>query len=109
MEEAYIEDLIEEQGQRLIYVFDPMFERNFFGKVSEMRPGTMNGVECIEKKGKAPKQLQEIEPLEAGIQKGKNDTGIGIDDDFYGDSQYDEGDIDMEGFQNVGFDDGSMW
>ena len=30
-------------------------------------------------------------------------------DDFYGDSQYDEGDIDQEGFQDLSFEDGSMF
>ena len=32
-----------------------------------------------------------------------------IDDDFYGDSQYDDGDLDFEGFQDLSFDDGSMF
>ena len=31
MNETRLSDLIEEQGQRLIYIFDPMFERYFFG------------------------------------------------------------------------------
>jgi hypothetical protein len=32
-----------------------------------------------------------------------------IDDDFYGDSQYDDGDLDLEGYQDLSFDDGSMF
>ena len=32
-----------------------------------------------------------------------------FDDDFYGDSQYDEGDLDLEGYQDLSFDDGSMF
>ena len=31
------------------------------------------------------------------------------DDDFYGDSQYDADDIDSEGFQDLSFEDGSMF
>ena len=34
MENTYLGDLIEERGQRLIYVFDPMFER-YFARESE--------------------------------------------------------------------------
>jgi len=107
MEETRLSDLIEEQGQRLIYVFDPMFERHFFGRVKEILPGTMDGVNCVESKGKAPKQLKTEDPLAAVSKDGKND--LGLDEDFYGDSQYDEGDIDMEGFQDLSFEDGSMF
>ena len=32
-----------------------------------------------------------------------------LDTDFYGNDAYDEGDIDMEGFQDLSFDDGSMF
>jgi hypothetical protein len=107
MEKTALSDLIEEKGQRLIYVFDPMFERYFFGKVTDMHSGSMQGVECVEKKGKAPKQLHTEDPFAANIKDGKQD--LGIDEDFYGDSEYNEGDIDMEGFQDLSFEDGSMF
>ena len=48
MESTKLSDLIEEQGQRLIYVFDPMFERYFFGSLKEIKPGSMTGVKCVE-------------------------------------------------------------
>ncbi|MBO7408956.1 MAG: hypothetical protein J6W92_05905 [Paludibacteraceae bacterium] len=108
MEDTRLSDLIEEQGQRLIYIFDPMFERYFFGSVKEIKSGTMTGVKCIEKSGKAPKQLHTEEPLEGMVGKdGRADWES--DEDFYGDSQYDEGDIDMEGYQDLSFEDGSMF
>ncbi|MCQ2347407.1 MAG: plasmid pRiA4b ORF-3 family protein [Paludibacteraceae bacterium] len=107
MEETRLSDLLEEQGQRLIYIFDPMFERYFFGSLKEIKPGSMVGVQCVEKKGTAPKQLQ-TEDMSAIVGKdGKGD--LGLDEDFYGDSQYDEGDLDMEGFQDLSFEDGSMF
>ena len=107
MESTALSDLIEEKGQRLIYVFDPMFERYFFGRLTDIRSGSMTGVECTEKKGKAPKQLHTEDPLIAAGKDSKSD--LGLDDDFYGDSQYNEGDIDMEGFQDLSFEDGSMF
>lgn len=108
MEETKLSELLEEQGQRMIYVFDPMFERNFFGRVMELKPGTMEGVQCVESRGKAPKQLKEEDPIVGLVGKdGKGD--LGLDEDFYGDSQYDEGDLDMEGFQDLSFEDGSMF
>ena len=80
MNETRLSDLIEEVGQRLIYIFDPMFERYFFGSLKEIKPGAMNGVECVESKGKAPKQLKSDDPL-AGVGGGK-----GGNDDFIFDS-----------------------
>ena len=107
MNETRLSDLIEEVGQRLIYVFDPMFERYFFGSLKEIKPGSMNGVECVESKGKAPKQLKSEDPL-AGVGGGKGgDDDFMFDDEFK--DEYDMGDIDMEGFQDLSFDDGTMF
>ena len=105
MNETKLSDLLEEQGQRLIYIFDPMFERYFFGSLKEIKAGTMNGVECVESKGKAPKQLKSEDPF-AGINTGKGDD-LGLDDEFR--DELDLNDIDMEGFQDLSFDDGSMF
>ena len=86
MNETRLSDLIEEVGQRLIYVFDPM---------------------CVESKGKAPKQLKSEDPLAGlGGSKGGDDDFM-FDDEFK--DEYDMGDIDMEGFQDLSFDDGTMF
>ena len=105
MEQTPLNSLLEDKGQRLIYVFDPMFERHFFGRLTEIRPGKMTGVKCVEKKGKAPKQLHTEDPLT--INNSRND--LDLDNDFYGDNQYNDGDLDMEGFQDLSFEDGSMF
>ncbi len=108
MEETRLSDLLTEQGQRLIYVFDPMFERYFFGSLKEMRAGSMDGVQCVESSGRAPKQLKGEDDL--SVITGKGGKGdLDLDDDFYGGSQYDTDDIDMEGFQDLSFEDGSMF
>lgn len=109
MNETRLSDLLEEKGQRLIYVFDPMFERYFFGSLKEILPGTMNGVDCVEKKGTAPQQLQGgADDMSAILGKdGKGD--LGLDDDLFGDARIDLDDIDMEGFQDLSFDDGTMF
>jgi len=105
MNETRLSDLIEEQGQRLIYIFDPMFERYFFGSVKEILPGSMNGVECVESTGKPPKQLRSDDPTGGAGAAGGDD--FGIDDEFR--DELDLGDIDMEGFQDLSFDDGTMF
>ena len=107
MESTRLSDLIEEKGQRLIYIFDPMFERCFFGRITDIHAGACAGVKLLKKQGKAPKQLQTEDAFAAMNKKNGND--LGIEEDFYGDSQYDEGDIDIEGFQDLSFEDGSMF
>ena len=107
MNETRLSDLLEEVGQRLIYIFDPMFERYFFGSLKDIKPGSMNGVECVESKGKAPKQLKSDDPL-AGLGGGKGgDEDFMFDDEFK--DELDLGDIDYEGFQDLSFDDGTMF
>ncbi len=108
MESTRLSDLMEEQGQRLIYIFDPMFERYFFGSLKEIKPGQMKGVKLVEKKGKAPEQLHKEDPL-AGIVGKDGKADWESDEEFYGDSQYNEGDLDFEGFQDLSFDDGTMF
>lgn len=109
MNETHLSELLYEPKQRLIYIFDPMFDRNFFGSLTSMKPGTKDGVECIEKKGKAPKQLQTDAGFDAAQASKANKGEDFMDEDFYGDSQYDADELDMEGFQDLSFEDGSMF
>jgi hypothetical protein len=107
MEATRLSDLIEERGQRLIYIFDPMYERYFFGNVAEILPGYSSGVECVESKGNAPKQLQTEDAADAA--RAKNAGAWDLDDDIFGDTQIDLDDLDADGFQDLSFDDGSMF
>lgn len=104
MESTRLSELLEDSGQRMIYVFDPMNERYFFGKVTDILPGICNGVVCTEQEGDAPVQILQEDNVVAA-----KTTDWDIDDDFYGDSQYNDGDFDFEGFQDLSFDDGSMF
>ena len=106
MEATHLSDLLTEPKQRLMYVFDPMMDRNFFGSLNSIKEGTVEGVQLVDSKGKAPKQLKEDDLMNLGA-GGADD--LDLDSDFYGDDQYDEGDIDMEGFQDLSFEDGRMF
>lgn len=108
MESTRLSDLIEEQGQRLIYIFDPMFERYFFGSLKQILPGSTTGVRLDEKQGHAPQQLQQEDPS-AGVVGKNGKADWESDEDFYGDSQYDESELDSEGFEDLSFEDGSMF
>ena len=103
MQDTLLSQLLTEPKQKLIYVFDPMFERYFFGELTAILPGTMSGVKCTEQKGKAPKQLETEDVLNTG-------TGdIDIDADFYGSDEYDADELDPEGFGDLSFDDSTLF
>ncbi len=105
MEDTHLDDLITEPKQKLLYVFDPMFERTFDGRLTEIISGkSMSGVKCVEKAGKAPQQLQQDDTF-ANV--GGKDLDLG--EDFYGDSQYDQDELDMDGYSDLSFEDGTMF
>ena len=53
------------------------------------------------------KQLQTEDAAEAARAKDAKDWGL--DEDLFGDSQFDIDDLDADGFQDLSFDDGSMF
>ncbi len=113
MADTHLEDLIEDEGQKLVYVFDPMFERCFLGKLTKIIPGeTLDEVRCVESTGKAPKQLK-TEDIMDGIQKpkGKQKDRYGFDEeeDFYGSQDYDIDELDPEGFGDLSFDNSTLY
>jgi hypothetical protein len=105
MESTRLSDLIEELGQRMIYIYDPMYERYFFGSVAEILPGSLSTINCVENRGEAPKQLQTEDAAEAARAK----DSAWEDDDMFADSQFDIDDLDADGFQDLSWDDGSMF
>ncbi|MCM1034838.1 MAG: plasmid pRiA4b ORF-3 family protein [Paludibacter sp.] len=104
MEDTRLSELLTETHQKLLYVFDPMFERAFFGELTAMEAGKYaDEAICTLSEGKAPKQLQTEDAI---IAKAAN---LDIDEDFYGDSQYDTDELDPEGFGDMNFDDSSLF
>lgn len=103
MESTPLSELLTEPKQRLQYVFDPMFDRYFYGFLSNIAPGHKDGIECVVKEGKAPKQLESPD---------LNDLTLGtgdLDEDFYGSDEYDPDELDPEGFGDMNFDDSSLF
>jgi hypothetical protein len=105
MASTHLSELMEDRGQRLIYIFDPMYERYFFGSLTEILPGILNGVECVESRGDSPKQLQTEDIAEAARAK----DAAWEDDDMFDNNEFDINDLDAEGFQDLSWDDGSMF
>ena len=93
MKETRLNELIEDEKQKLLYVFDYMTERCFFIELSEIITGKdMNGAKCTKKSGDAPKQTVDFEEMAAAS------GSLDLDENFYGDQDFDMEDFDQEGF-----------
>ena len=86
-------ELVEDEKQKLLYVFDYMTERCFFIELSEIITGKeMKGAKCTKKAGEAPKQTIDFEEMAAA------GGSLDLDENFYGDQDFDMEDFDKEGF-----------
>lgn len=94
MKDTKLDELLEDEKQKMLYVFDPLTERVFFIELSEIITGkTLIDPICTKQKGKAPKQTIDFDEF------AKTDTNIDdMDENFYGDEDYDIEDFDAEGF-----------
>lgn len=93
MKETRLNELIEDEKQKLLYVFDYMTERCFFIELSEIITGKeIKGAKCTKKSGEAPKQTVDFEEMAAG------GGSLDLDENFYGDQDFDMEDFDAEGF-----------
>lgn len=98
MKDTTISELVEEEKQKLLYVFDYMTERCFFIELTEIITGQdMKGAKCTKKSGEAPKQTIDFEEMEA-----KNSANLDLDENFYGDQDFDMEDFDQDGFDMGG-------
>ena len=96
MHRCTLGDFIDEEGQRIAYIFDPEGKRFFLMEISEIIFGHP------EKKGRIsrmhgipPTQLLKEELAASPTES----TDSEIEEDFYGDDDFEEGELDMEGFE----------
>lgn len=98
METTPLNEMIEDEGQKLIFVFDYMTERSFFMEMREAIPGkNLSEPICTIKQGTAPKQVVDMEEFEKKIDS-KLAKDLEIGDEFYGDTQYNDEEI--EGYDD---------
>lgn len=107
MEDTPLSDLIDDEGQRLLFTFDYMTDRSFFMEMKEMIPGKnlMDPV-CTLSLGKAPAQMVDLDEFEAKADakaKAAADAAD-LDEDFYGSESYNPDEFDLEGFDEMTFD-----
>ena len=99
MKDTKLGELLEDEKQKLLYIFDYMTERAFFMELHEIIPGEdLNQPVCSKAKGDAPKQFVDFDIFE------KDTIKIETGETFYGDDTFDMDELDEEGFD---FNDGS--
>lgn len=100
MESTRLEELIENKGDHLLFVFDMLSERGFFIELIELMPGSQAQPEVTHAEGKAPQQTSSLEFAETRSVGGGANQPFELDDELYGDN-LDLDDLDPEGFSEL--------
>ena len=93
MKETKLNELLEDEKQKLLYVFDPLSERVFFIELSEIITGKeLDKAVCSRKSGEAPQQTIDFD------EQMNTNTALDLDENFYGDEDFDMEDFDQDGY-----------
>jgi Plasmid pRiA4b ORF-3-like protein. len=99
MEDTTLEELLEDEHQKLLFVFDYMTERTFFMELHDIIPGkSLSEPICSLSMGLPPAQFVDLDVVDTKI------TTSDIGEDFYGDSEFDIDELDKEGFDGLSDD-----
>ena len=94
-EETQLSELLEDEKQHLLYVFDPLADRVFFIELSEIITGkSLDEAVCTKSMGDAPQQVLDFDQLMASQVAATN-----LDDSFGDDEDFDLDEIDPDGFE----------
>lgn len=106
MEDSIISDFVEDEGQRLMFVFDYMTDRAFFMELKKSEPGkTLQDPVCSLSMGQAPAQFVDMDDFVADIDRKAAAGDIDLDDDLYGSDAYNDDELDLDGFTDVNYSD----
>lgn len=97
MQNCSLRDFLEEEGQRIAYVFDPDGKRFFLMEISEIIFGLPEKEGRISRKHGIPptQHINDVAAQHAPEVTEEEET----EEDFYGDDDFEEGELDMEGFE----------
>lgn len=96
MKDTRLSDLVEEKKQKLTYVFDTLTERSFFIELSDIiTHKEIKEAKCTRSEGDAPQQKIDFDEA-AGL--ANTTASDDLDENFFGDNEYDEEDLDQDGF-----------
>lgn len=97
MSDCTLRDFLEEEGQRIAYIFDPEGKRFFLMEISEILFGQPEKKGRISRMHGIPPTQQITEDITTS--SSSENTEGDVEEDFYGDENFEEGELDMEGFE----------
>lgn len=96
MEDCVLNDFLEDEKQKLMFVFDYLNERALYIELSEIITGkNLKNPQCTLSTGEAPDQFKDLEDIKAGTDV--SDLG----ETFYGDESFNMDELDREGFDGL--------
>ena len=98
MDSTRLSELLDEERQKLIYVFELLTDRCFYMELREIIPGKNQAKpEAVKSAGRAPQQISLMEDLDFSIPVHASHSSVyDEDNDFYddfGDEDYDDEDL----------------
>ena len=103
MDDTVLSELIGEEGQKLLFVYDIISDRAFFMQLKDIVTGKdLDAPVCTKSEGKAPEQtkMEDFGSLKTGTA-----ADSGMDENFYGDEDFDADELDEDSFSDLNFDD----
>lgn len=108
MDDAVLEDFIDDEGQRLLFVFDYMTDRAMFMEMTELTAGrTLMDPVCSLAIGQAPPQTIDLDEFDketdakAKAAAAKIPSADEIDEEFYGADAYSPDEFEAAGFDEL--------
>ena len=101
MDESVLADFIEDEGQKLLYVFDYITERMFFIEMTELMTGrSLKDPLCTLSLGTPPPETIDIDEFDAKVdaKHAAATASTDLDEDFYGADSYNDDEFDTQGF-----------
>lgn len=96
MKDSVLNEFLEDEKQKLMYVFDYITERAFFMELREIITGKdLDKAICTKSEGEAPSQFVDFEEFETKT------ANLDVEENFYGDEGYDPDELDAEGFDGL--------
>lgn len=103
MEKTRLSEGLEDEGQKLMYVFDYLTERAFYMELREIVPGkSQDKAVCTKSTGLPPEQILAIDDVDPALLAVTTISAGGGDEKFYGDEDFDMDELDPEGFDGLG-------
>lgn len=94
MDDTPLSEFLEDEGQKLMFMFDYLTERSFFMELKEIVPGrTLLDPICTLKRGKAPCQKSDLPEFEPVVLPTVAPVKEDLDEDFFGDTDFNEDEI----------------